>query len=262
VTNVTNRLILPSSAGTDVAAAHLSALMIVLAVLYSVGHMGTGAYIGIATVVVAVMTIVAIIYAPIIALKVQRRGDEAREQKGRKLWIFKTLMGYRATRLNANYVQALNMIDIEFTDKSEKDIRDVWKELLDHYTVWGAKSEIQRKVDEKADLEKSNDLLAEMLVKMGKGLGYQFDKVYIKKGFYYPEGLGNIEQEQHSLRRLLLALLSGNGMKLPVALFTQDFQPLSPAANPGATPPTGLRPPPIRPLSEKGKNGSELEPPL
>ena len=210
--------------------------------------MGTGAYIGIATVLVSVITIVAIVYAPIIALKVQRRGDEAREQKGRKLWIFKTLMGYRATRLNANYVQALNMIDIEFTDPSERELRDVWKELLDHYTAWGAKSETQRKVDDKADSERSDDLLAQMLVNMGKGLGYQFDKVYIKKGFYYPEGLGNIEQEQHALRRSLLALLSGRGMKLPVALFTQDFQPISPAADPTVAPPAGLRPPPIRSL--------------
>jgi hypothetical protein len=222
--------------------------------------MGNGAAIGVATVLVSAITILAIVYAPIIALKVQRQGDEAREQRGRKLWIFKTLMGYRAIRLNPNYVQALNMIDIEFTDPSEKEIRDVWKELLDHYTVWGEKSEMQRKVDEKADLDKSNDLLADMLVKMGRGLGYQFDKVYIKKGFYYPEGLGNIEQEQHALRRLLLALLSGKGMKLPVALFTQDFQPLSPAVDAAVAPP-GLRPPPIRSLlSAKSEEGAGSDP--
>src|ERR1035441_10382047 len=122
------------------------------------------------------------------------------------------------------------------------------RKLLDHYTAWGAKTEAQRKLDDKADAETANNMLAEMLVKMGKGLGYQFDKVYIKKGFYYPEGLGNIEQEQHALRRSLLALLSGKGMKLPVALFRQDFQPLSPAVNQGDAPPLGLRPPSIRSL--------------
>jgi len=42
-------------------------------------------------------------------------------------------------------------------------------------------------------------LLAELLVKMGSVLGYQFDKVYVKKGVYYPEGLGDIEREQHAL---------------------------------------------------------------
>jgi hypothetical protein len=157
-------------------------------------------------------------------------------------------MGYRATRLNANFVQALNMIDIEFIDDSEKNVRDAWKELLDHYTGWGAKTEAQRKVEDKQDIEKSTDLLAEMLMIMGRGLGYSFDKVYIKKGFYYPEGLGNIEAEQHALRRSLLALLSGNGMKLPVAMFTQDFRPLHPNVASGEKPPAGLQAPRIQRL--------------
>lgn len=210
--------------------------------------------VGVATVVVSALTIGAIFRAPIIALRVQREADEAREKKGRKLWIFKTLMGNRATRLNANFVQALNLIDIEFTDPTEKAVRDSWKELLDHYTAWGAKKDPQRKNDERVDIEKSTDLLAEMLMKMGQGLGYEFDKVYIKKGFYYPEGLGNIEAEQHALRRSVLALLSGKGMKLPVALFTQDFQPLSRNFHPDGPPPEGLEPPPLK-LSPPDQNG-------
>jgi hypothetical protein len=198
------------------------------------------------TIVVGALTIVAMFSAPVIALNVQRKGDTEREQKGRKLWIFKTLMSSRATRLNANYVQALNMIDIEFIGPQEKAVRDSWKELLDHYTTWGAKSEQQRKIDDKHDEERANELLAEMLVKMGDVLGYDFDKVYIKKGFYYPEGLGNIEAEQHALRRSLLALLAGKGMKLPVAMFSQDFQPLSHNIGRRDTPPDGLEPPPIQ----------------
>lgn len=216
--------------------------------------------IGIATVVVSALTICAMFYAPIVALKVQRRADEARETQGRKLWIFKTLMGNRATRLNANFVQAINMIDIEFTDPNEKGVRDSWKELLDHYTAWGAKTPAQRKISDDADVERSTELLAAMLMKMGEVLGYGFDKVYIKKGFYYPEGLGNIEAEQHALRRSVLALLSGQGMKLPVAIFTKDFQPLSPnALPPDGPPPQGLKPPPLQ-LSPAGKSEDETPP--
>ncbi len=204
--------------------------------------------IGIAAVVVSALTIAATFLAPVIALRVQRKADEERETRGRKLWIFKTLMSNRATRLNANFVQALNMIDIEFTELQEKSVRDSWKELLDHYTVWGAKTDKLRKTDDKADIERSTDLLAEMLMKMGKGLGYDFDKVYIKKGFYYPEGLGNIEAEQHALRRNLLALLSGKGMKLPVAVFTQDFQALSSSSHQDSHPPADLEVPPLKRL--------------
>jgi hypothetical protein len=194
--------------------------------------------VGIATVVVYTVTVIAIIVAPIIALRVQRKVDEARETKGRKLLIFKTLMSNRATRLNPNFVQALNMIDIEFTEKSEKSVRDAWKELLDHYVDVGQKTPDQKRRDGAADLNKAEELVAELLVKMGKELDYDFDKVYVKKGCYYPEGLGNIEQEQHALRGALLNLLSGQGAKLPVAVFTQDFQPLNvqPQAQPVAQP--------------------------
>ncbi len=98
-----------------------------------------------------------------------------------------------------------------------------------------------------------------MLMKMGEDLGYAFDKVYIKKGFYYPEGLGSIEAEQHALRRSVLSLLSGQGMKLPVAIFTQDFQPLSPSALPDGPPPEGLEPPPLQ-LSPPGNNEDQTHP--
>lgn len=177
-----------------------------------------------------VVSAIAVIVAPIIALKIQRRSDAERADRDRKLWIFKTLMSNRATRLNPLFVQALNMIDIEFTGDSDGDVRDAWKELLDHYNDWGKKSPETRKADDKGDLRKADDLLAALLVQMGKILRYNFDKVYVKKGYYYPEGLGNIEQEQQTIRAKLINLLSGQGTKLPVAVFTQDFQPLSVAA--------------------------------
>ena len=74
--------------------------------------------------------------------------------------------------------------------------------------------------------EKSRDLTAELLAAMGKSLGYDFDKVYLKKAAYYPEGLGNVEVEQHALRRELLELLGGK-RKLPIAVFEQKFPPLT-----------------------------------
>lgn len=63
--------------------------------------------------------------------------ERRRDTKNRKLWVFKTLMTYRATFLAPNFVQALNLIDVEFTAKSEKPIRDAWKVLLDHFADLG-----------------------------------------------------------------------------------------------------------------------------
>ena len=118
--------------------------------------------VGIGTIVISVLTVVAIIVAPIVALNVQRKADEAREWENRKLWIFKTLMSKRSTRLNPAFVQALNMIDIEFAAAPEKGIQDAWKKLLDHYNDWGRKTQEQRKVDDDRDLETVSNLLAEL----------------------------------------------------------------------------------------------------
>ena len=135
-------------------------------------------------------------------------------------------MSYRATRLAPVFVQALNLIDIEFAKVSEKPVRDAWKELQDHYSDWGRKTPHQRQSDDKRDMERAEELLAELLVRMGATLGYNFDKVYVKKGVYYPEGLGDIEQEQHALRKRLLSLLAGTS-KLPVAVFEEKFPPMT-----------------------------------
>jgi hypothetical protein len=42
------------------------------------------------TIATAVLSILAIVIAPIIALRVQRSADEEKERRERKLWIFKT----------------------------------------------------------------------------------------------------------------------------------------------------------------------------
>ena len=170
--------------------------------------------------VLSAVTIAAIYYGPISALKIQRKLDDEREARSRKLHIFKTLMSNRATRMSPQYVQSLNLIDVEFTASNDKEkaVRDAWKELLDLF--------VNFKNTPNAS-EKADDLNAILLAAMGKSLGYDFDKVHLKKGAYYPEFLGNVEVEQHTLRKKVLELLDGKGTrKLPVAVFEQRFPDL------------------------------------
>jgi Family of unknown function (DUF6680) len=172
-------------------------------------------------IVLSALTIAAIYFGPIAALRIQRKLDEEREAKNRKLYIFKTLLTYRATPVNINFVQALNLIDVEFDGNSEKDkaVREAWKELLDHF------SNMQ---DTANPAERSLELTAVLLSVMGKCLGYDFDKVYMKKSAYYPKFAVNVEEEQHALRKQVLELLDGTGTrKLPVAVFEQRFPDLT-----------------------------------
>jgi hypothetical protein len=177
----------------------------------------TALWLGVIGLLLSAVTICAIYYGPISALRIQRKLDDERETKNRKLYIFKTLMTYRATPLNIKFVQSLNLIDVEFVGSSEteKAVRDAWKELLDHFNSYNEAAN---------PLEKSKDLTAALLAAMGKSLGYDFDRVHLKKGAYYPAAAFNVEQEQHSLRKQVLELLDGTGTrKLPVAVFEQRF---------------------------------------
>jgi hypothetical protein len=168
-----------------------------------------------------ILTIVAIIGGPIIALDIQRRLDRGREIRNRKLWIFKTLMSYRATALAPNFVQALNLIDVEFDANTEKErsVRNAWKILLDHF------GDLARVVPPNSS-EKTAELTTRLLLAMGNSLGYDFDEVQIKKGAYYPMGLGNVEQEQHAVRRGILDVLTGK-RRIPVGMFQDAFPPIT-----------------------------------
>ena len=82
-------------------------------------------------------------------------------------------------------------------------------------------------------VDRVTDQTAIMLAAMGRSLGYEFDKVYIKKGVYYPEFFGDIEKELHAVRKGILAVLDGSGrVKIPVAVFEQRFPDvMQPAVN-------------------------------
>ena len=166
----------------------------------------------------AILTIIAIIVGPILALEIQRRLDKGREAKTRKLWVFKTLMSFRATVLSPQFVQALNLIEVEFTANNdrEKAVRTAWKVLLDHF------GELGNPDTPPNAHEKTATLTTNLLIAMGKCLGYDFDEVQIKKGAYYPMGLGNVEQEQHALRRGVLDVLQGK-RRIPVGVFEDTF---------------------------------------
>jgi hypothetical protein len=167
---------------------------------------------------IAIASIVAIVVGPVAALAIQRWADHRREKRKEKLWVFKTLMMYRATRLNFNFVQALNVIDVVFSGESqkEKEVRTAWKVLLDHLTT------DQKPVSAQ---QKAFDLTIALLVQMGKSLGYDFDEVYLKRQVYQPVGHTQVEEEQNEIRALVLRLLKGQG-RLPVAFFPDTFDPL------------------------------------
>ncbi len=156
------------------------------------------------------LMILAVLVAPFLAVYAQKKIETWKSQRDTKLWIFKTLMATRGATLSPMHVQALNMIDLEYSDrnKGEKEVKRIWKEYLDHLA-----SLPQDQDKQKAALpgwsEKNSEYLSELLQAMGHCFGYDFDKVQIKKGIYSPEGHAKDEYEQRALRLFALELLSG-----------------------------------------------------
>lgn len=174
------------------------------------------------------LLIIAVLVAPFLAVFVQKQIENWKSKRDMKLWIFKTLMATRGATISEQHVQALNMIDLEFSDKNkkEKEVKRIWKEYLDHLASLPKDPE-----EQKAALpswsEKSNDYLSELLQAMGRCFGYDFDKVHIKRGIYTPEGHTQVEIEQRALRFYALQVLTG---KNPISTQTSLIPPDEEAA--------------------------------
>ena len=153
------------------------------------------------------LMILAVLLAPFVAVFVQRNLDLWREKRERKLSVFQVLMATRAAGLSAEHVRALNTIDLQFTGKSEKPVRDAWKEYRDHLYSFPREEGEDLAQRQRAWQEKSPEFLASLLQRMGFALGYDFDAVEIKKGAYHPEAYGAAELESLVLRRRLVEWL-------------------------------------------------------
>ncbi|MGP5210746.1 DUF6680 family protein [Psychrobacter alimentarius] len=147
--------------------------------------------------------IFAVLTGPIIAVQLTRYLDSTKEEKERKVIIFKTLMATRAYNGSWDHVEALNRIDLEFdsNNKKEKAVITAWKAY--HDLLHSRSINI-----EQWDIKRA-ELLVELLYEMAKVLNYDFDKTHIKNSSYAPVVHRENEEENTALRRGLLQVLEG-----------------------------------------------------
>lgn len=147
--------------------------------------------------------------SPLIAIQVQKWIEKFKEKQGRKRWIFQTLMSTRMARLSANHVEALNMIDFTFDKriKKEKPVIDAWKSYHDHL---GSLGEKPTELHQQTWTERKDELFVELLYEMSKAVGYDFDKVELKRSAYSPKAHGEAELDFQIIRESLVEILSGD----------------------------------------------------
>jgi hypothetical protein len=162
--------------------------------------------------------ILAVIAGPILAIQIQKYIEGVKEAKERRVRVFKDLMATRASTLAYQHVVALNMVGLEFQGKSYVKVVNAWKMYLDHLSSFPNNDEAMAKVW----AEKKNDQLSDLLYEMGTSLGFDFDKVHIKKAGYIPKAYADKEDDQVFIRRSLVEVFLGqrsiplNIVSLPV----------------------------------------------
>jgi uncharacterized protein DUF6680 len=165
--------------------------------------------------------VVATLIGPVVAVQTQKWVERASERSRRRQQIFVALMANRATRLNDDYVRALNLIDLEFAPKrmggaADRQVISAWRSLFGELT--------NAPPDDNEDLAiarawnfRIGDQLVELLSAMSASLGYRFTREELRRGIYYPKGRADIEQVQTEIMHGLSALLKG-AAALPMAI--------------------------------------------
>jgi hypothetical protein len=102
-------------------------------------------------------------------------------------------------------------------NKKRKNVLTAWKTYLDHLNTPG---DLTGAVLDNW-VSKKDDLLADMLYEISIAVGYDFDKVYLKRSIYLPRAHGNQFLDNEIIRHNLAQILDGK-KPLPMQLVTTE----------------------------------------
>lgn len=171
--------------------------------------------------------VAATLLGPILAVQAQKWIERSRESRARKLQVFHALMATRGARLSADHVRALNMIDLSFygyvalgrkwTTGRDQNVLDAWKEYHDHLSD----AANMNSMSSEALFAQRDELFLNLLFAMGRSLGYQFDRVQLKKSWYSPNAHAQYEARMENLVTAATGVLEGRS---PIQVVPGDFE--------------------------------------
>lgn len=108
------------------------------------------------------------------------------------------------------------MIDLEFHGKGRRNraVISAWKNYLDHLN--------NTAIPPDQWAHKRVELLVDLLQTMALVLQYDFDASHIRNSSYTPVGYGELEVDQHVIRKGIAEVLSG---KKPFPMYVTNFPP-------------------------------------
>lgn len=169
----------------------------------------------------------AILIGPLLAVQVTRYFDERKEIKDRKLKIFRTLMATRGYKFSHLHIEALNIIDIDFS--KDKGVINTWKTYHSklHKPITGDA------MSDALTLREIEPSFNKLLHEISKAVGYDFSETEIEASSYAPILHEHIESQQNKVLGYVVDILEGK-KSLPVhitdssQLLIQDNNPHRP----------------------------------
>lgn len=152
-----------------------------------------------------ILSIVAIIFGPVVAVVITRLMDDRNAAKGRRYQVFRDLMRTRAAKLSPAHVDALNLVEIEFNKFPR--VTGAWHRYMENLAA-------ANPIDEN---ERSNfnvrreQLFIKLIQEVAKQSGLRtVDITDVMTSNYYPVGWQTEQQEQQQIRQSLIQVLAGN----------------------------------------------------
>lgn len=145
------------------------------------------------------LTLAALIIIPIVAVVIAQWLQNRSEKRKDKMQIFKTLMTSRIYRWTPDSVNALNIIDIVFSD--DEKVRAAWKDLNDKYRVTNP---------DQQHLKKIENAQYKLLEAMANSLGYK-DKITWEtiQNPYMPVGMAQQIEAQKNMQQAYYSAING-----------------------------------------------------
>lgn len=145
------------------------------------------------------LTLAALIIIPILAVIIAQWLQNRSEKRKDKMQIFKTLMTSRIYGWTPDRVNALNVIDIVYSD--DKKVRAAWKDLNDKYRVTNP---------DQQHLKKIENAQYKLLEAIAISLGYK-DKITWEdiQNPYMPVGMAQQIEQQKSMQQVYYSAIDG-----------------------------------------------------
>ena len=145
------------------------------------------------------LSLVALIIIPIVAVVIAQWLQNRSEKRKDKMQIFKTLMTSRIYGWTPDSVNALNIIDIVFSD--DKNVREAWKDLNDKLRVTNP---------DQQHLKKIENAQYKLLEAIAHSLGYK-DKITWEdiQNPYMPDGMVKQIEQNKNMQQMYYNALDG-----------------------------------------------------